>query len=212
MNKIQYNKGFTLVEMIVSLGIFTIVALVAVGALMKIMDANKKSIALKTAVNNMNFTLESISREMRVGSNYYCESVAFTQSTLNSDTSTYPTTCQPSASYSGNWVIAFNSSKTHTKSSGGTCHLIYEYKYIAKSGSTPASLQKAQQRDCETAISSGDFQDIISSEVNIDNSIITVNNSTQPYATFFFHGTSGAKLKDQAEFTVQTSVSQRLPK
>ena len=68
--------GFTLVEMIVSVAIFTIVAFVAVGALLKVIDANKKSQSLKTSINNLNFALESLSREMRVGSNYTCISVS----------------------------------------------------------------------------------------------------------------------------------------
>jgi prepilin-type N-terminal cleavage/methylation domain-containing protein len=34
-NNYKYNKGFTLLEMIVSLGIFAVVAVIAVGALLK---------------------------------------------------------------------------------------------------------------------------------------------------------------------------------
>lgn len=64
------QKGFTLVEMIVSLALFTVVAVVAIGALLKVLDANRKSINLKNATNNINFALESMSRELRVGSNY----------------------------------------------------------------------------------------------------------------------------------------------
>ncbi len=70
MNKSLFIKGFTLIEMVISLAIFTIVALIAVGALLKIMDLNKKSLTMKTSINNLNFVLESMSREMRVGKNY----------------------------------------------------------------------------------------------------------------------------------------------
>lgn len=196
--------------MIVSLGIFTIVALVAVGALMKIMDANKKSIALKTAINNMNFTLESISREMRVGKNYQCCSGVGSPDDNNNLT---PTLGTNTVGPSGGWTIAFNSSKTKPwLSSPGSCHLIYAYKFIPKDGTTNAKIQKAQQTICEFSIADDDFHDLISAEVNIDKSIVSVDNSNQPYATFFFHGMTGVKAKEQAEFTVQTSVSQRLPR
>jgi prepilin-type N-terminal cleavage/methylation domain-containing protein len=47
ISKKSLQKGFTLIEMIISLAIFTVVALVAVGALVKVMDANRKSINLK---------------------------------------------------------------------------------------------------------------------------------------------------------------------
>ena len=71
------NKGFTLIEMIVSIAIFMIVALVAVGAFLKIIDLNNKSHTLKDSINNINFALDLMSRELRVGSNYYCPTSPF---------------------------------------------------------------------------------------------------------------------------------------
>jgi prepilin-type N-terminal cleavage/methylation domain-containing protein len=189
MKKVQLQKGFTLVEMIVSLGIFTIVALVAVGALIKVMDANKKSIALKTAINNMNFTLESMSREMRVGSDYIEE--------YNDSTG---------------WLISFKSSKPYPPAPADReCNLRYAYKYTT--GSPGGSLQKSQQIDCDNSNDYlNDFYDLISPEVKITSSIVEVNNDYQPYVSFFFKGYSGARAREQAEFTVQTLISQRLPK
>src|SRR5258708_3814888 len=67
------RRRFSLIEMMVSLAIFSIVALVATGALLKIIDANKKAQALKSVMNNLNFAVESMSREMRVGSTYHCD-------------------------------------------------------------------------------------------------------------------------------------------
>ena len=62
------DSGFSLVEMMVAIAIFMVVAVVAVAALLKIVDADRKSQTLQDAVNNINFAMDSITREIRVGS------------------------------------------------------------------------------------------------------------------------------------------------
>lgn len=73
-NKTNKNKGFTLVELIVSIGLFTVVTLVAVGALLSIVGVNKKAQSFKSVMNNLNFAVESMSKSMRVGTDYHCGS------------------------------------------------------------------------------------------------------------------------------------------
>jgi prepilin-type N-terminal cleavage/methylation domain-containing protein len=72
----QKNKfrGFTLVEVLVSLSIFSLVMLIATGSIFTIVDANKKIHSLKSVMTNLNFALESISREIRVGNGFVCPS------------------------------------------------------------------------------------------------------------------------------------------
>jgi prepilin-type N-terminal cleavage/methylation domain-containing protein len=72
MNKKTIKKGFTLIEVLVSVSIFSIVMLVASGAVFSIVDANKKAHSLKSVMTNLNFALESIARDTRVGSKYSC--------------------------------------------------------------------------------------------------------------------------------------------
>ncbi len=66
------NKGFTLIEIIVSVGIFAIVMTVALGALLSINVANQRAQAVRIVIDNVNFALDSMAREMRLGSNYHC--------------------------------------------------------------------------------------------------------------------------------------------
>ena len=180
--------------MIVSLAIFTIVALVAIGALLKVVDANKKSQSLKVAINNLNFALESMSREMRVGSNYYCTSGSF--NLTNDHQLPSPLFCNPGAS---DWVIAFYSSQ-----SGGTCSLVHAYHF---SGGT---IEKAEQPSCDSDM--GLFTPIISSDLTFQTATVQVQtgSSIQPYARFHFKGYSGVKEKNRSYFDIQTSVSQRV--
>ena len=67
------QHGFTLIEVLVSVSIFAIVMLVATGAVFSIVEANKKTHSLKSVMTNLNFALESMARDMRVGTAYRCE-------------------------------------------------------------------------------------------------------------------------------------------
>lgn len=71
-NHKTYRNGFTLVEMIVALGLFAVVAVVAVGALTRIVGDNRRAQALQTASNNISFVMESMSRELRVAGAINC--------------------------------------------------------------------------------------------------------------------------------------------
>ncbi len=74
INKKVKNKksGFTLIEMLVSTAIFMSVMVVAIGALLSIINSNRKAQDIKTVVDNVNFAIESISRDVRVGVDYSC--------------------------------------------------------------------------------------------------------------------------------------------
>ena len=212
------QKGFTLVEMVVSLAIFTVVAVIAVGALMKITSANRKSITLKTTINNLNFTLESMSREMRVGKDYYCSTNDTNSVYPNYDSNSYdsnPQTCSLSISNTP-WLVAFRSSNTHLKASPSTetCNLIYAYRYIDTSISGAPSkftIQKAEQSSCENGIVDTDFKDLVSPEIVFENSEveIDVGSDIQSKAFFSFKGYSGIKEAERSYFSLQTTVSQR---
>jgi len=71
-SKIDLEEGFTLVEMITAVAIFSIVMIVAMGALLAVINANKQNQALQTAINNLNLAMEMMSREIRVGYTYHC--------------------------------------------------------------------------------------------------------------------------------------------
>lgn len=66
------QRGFTLIEMLISISLFTIVVTIAFGALMTIMSASNKAKTIKIVVNNLNLAIESMSREIRTGSYYNC--------------------------------------------------------------------------------------------------------------------------------------------
>jgi prepilin-type N-terminal cleavage/methylation domain-containing protein len=74
------NGAFTLIEVLVSVSIFALVMLVATGSVFSIVQANKKTHTLKSVMTNLNFALESVTRDLRVGTRYICDNVGDCQS------------------------------------------------------------------------------------------------------------------------------------
>lgn len=70
--KNKASSGFTLVEMIVAVGLFTVVAAISLGAVLTIFDSNNKSQSSKTVVDNLNLALENMTRTVRFGRSYHC--------------------------------------------------------------------------------------------------------------------------------------------
>lgn len=73
MIKKQFQQsGFTLIEMIVSVAIFSIVATITVGALLILISTNQQLQTEQNIMTNLSFALDSMTREIRTGTNYHC--------------------------------------------------------------------------------------------------------------------------------------------
>ncbi|MBI4692294.1 MAG: type II secretion system protein [Candidatus Terrybacteria bacterium] len=64
------NKGFTLIEMIVAVGVFTVAITLSLASFLNISAIQKKAEAFRLVNNNLNFALEAMVREIKTGSNY----------------------------------------------------------------------------------------------------------------------------------------------
>lgn len=68
-------RGFTLIEMMVSVALFSVVMLVGMSALFTLVAENRRAQALNSVITDLNFTLESIARTIRTGYSYGCNGV-----------------------------------------------------------------------------------------------------------------------------------------
>lgn len=65
-NKINYkNRGFTMIEMLVSVAIFAIVITMVMGTIVTIVDASRKARTMTEVMNNLNFSFESMTRTLK---------------------------------------------------------------------------------------------------------------------------------------------------
>ncbi len=200
------QRGFTLIEIVVSLALFSVVAVVAIGAFLKIIAANRRAQAIETAVNDASFALESLVRDLRVGTDYQC--IAAVGSMSSTIVSPSITTCGPALNP---YIVEFNSSQTAVKSGGGFCNLIHAYQL---SGNT---IQKAEQQTCAQAFGSGSYNFVpvtsTSSNLTIQNFLLRVDGilgSVQPKVFIVVSGSAGISEADKTVFTIQTTATQRV--
>jgi prepilin-type N-terminal cleavage/methylation domain-containing protein len=64
------KTGFTLIELMVSVTLFAVVMVISMGAILTIVDGNKKNQTMQVAINNLNFAVESMTRSIKTGYNY----------------------------------------------------------------------------------------------------------------------------------------------
>lgn len=189
------KNGFTLVEMMVAIAVFSLVMVVALSALINVIDANKKAQTVKTAINNISFALEGLSKDMRMGTEYGCS----TDGGL-----TFFGDC----SGAGGEDIRYRSPRGYLDSTTGLRGYAY-YKYEA--GRIWACLEKDVATICD---GSTGFQPITSEGVTIEKMkfyVLGVDEPTkQPRMIMTITGVAGIKEKTQTHFDLQTSVSQRV--
>lgn len=199
------KSGFTLVEMLVSIAVFMIVMTVAVGSLVSIIDANRKAQAIKNVVNNINFALESISKDMRVGTKYSCYN----------GSSWIVGNCMGD----GGMGVKYLSGKVD----GSNKNYTIRYKFV----SGPTSGEGNIQRCMNITYDDDDCTPWESLTAPVENVKITnmkfyvsgtgTNNSgtasidkRQPKVIITLEGIAGIKDSVKSTFNIQTTVSQRI--
>jgi prepilin-type N-terminal cleavage/methylation domain-containing protein len=65
-------RGFTLIELIMTIAIFTFVIVIATGALFSAQAVNARLEQTQTVLDGVNLSTEMIVRDIRYGSNFYC--------------------------------------------------------------------------------------------------------------------------------------------
>ncbi len=69
---LRKTKGFTLIEMMISVAIFTVVMIYGIGSLLSSNQSYRQTQNLRKAIDNLSFTIEDMARSMRVGTGYQC--------------------------------------------------------------------------------------------------------------------------------------------
>jgi len=174
-NLVKRQKGFTLIEMMVAVSIFVIVAFIVVSTLLTMSAAYKKAQRIKLLFDNLNFAVQSMAIGLREGKFYNCsrESCSFVPI--------------------DRWLL-----------NGEMGEKVCYAKTSRANGTFALSKFKG---DCNSVNS----QDMISPEINIVKlDFKTLGGSGQyKQVTIIIKGKAGTNIHDSADFTLQTTVSQR---
>jgi prepilin-type N-terminal cleavage/methylation domain-containing protein len=198
MQKLFMKKedGFTLIEIMVSISIFTILMVMGIAALLSANTAHRRAEGLRSAVDNLNFIMDDMTRTIRTGSAYHCQ--AFSGPSIAA-----PLDCPPSS-------VQFLSLAVEGQEGSSTDPLdqiVYRIVQI------PGSLTDAY---IDKSISSGTNPKILSTpEVVVDASksgFVVMHSGTstdRPYVVIHLVGSVQYKGTTMP-FAMQTTVSQRV--
>ena len=173
-----------MVEMIVAVGLFSVVMTVAVGSLLSIVDANRKAQAQEVVINNLNFALENMARNIRVGTAYHCGA---------SSPITTPIDCNGGSSY-----FAFEGRGGNGNSASDQIIYRLQTNQIEKSidgGATFIGITAP-----EITIEGLNFY--VEGALSGD--------GKQPKLLITLHGSSGVSSRAKVTFNLETLISQRV--
>lgn len=87
------SRGFTIVELLVSIGLFGVIVSIAMGGFVRALRTQRQIVALITANSNVSLVLEQIAREIRTGFNFCganpCSADSLTFTNAKGETVTY---------------------------------------------------------------------------------------------------------------------------
>ena len=72
--KIQKNRGYTIIEMMIAISVFLVIITVGMGSLLNTSLIHSRSQNTRSVVDNLSFMMEEMSRNLRTGYNYHCGS------------------------------------------------------------------------------------------------------------------------------------------
>ncbi len=189
------TRAFTLIELMVAVSIFSIVMLVGVGALLTMVEVNKRAQGINSVMNNLNAAMEQMSRSIRVGSTYYCGETSIAPSpSILAETNDCPLT--------GGLLLAF-------EPTGGDPDDIDDQTVYRLNG---AQLERSLESG-----TNGSWVSLTAPEVIISSfrfyvtgaETLSAGDTVQPRVLMIVKGTAQVQ-GGPTQFTVQSSVTQRL--
>lgn len=70
--KNKKEKGFTLIEIMISMTIFSVLVVYGLGAVMTALSQHERAQNMSNVMDNLNFILEDMSRNIRLGTDFHC--------------------------------------------------------------------------------------------------------------------------------------------
>lgn len=192
------SRGFSLVELMVAITLFAVVMLVAVGALLALVDANRKARSLESVMNNLNIAIDGMVRSMRMGNTFNCNNTVIPDPNFGGDCS------------NGDDLFSF----APFGSDPAVESERWVYSFVPGSGDTPGQIWRSRS-------GGSNAEPITAPEVNVEDLtfyvIGTVRANTpsldtsQPKVVIVIKGTAGSdNAKTETTFYIQATAVQRV--
>ena len=143
-----FSNGFTLVEVMIAMAIFTILVTVGIGSVLGSMSQHKLSQNTRSVMDSLNYVMEDMARNIRLGSNIHCYTSSETVPLVLTADPIDPNNCDPAEE---THTIIFNDLRGDQ----------LKYTITPGVGSMPNKILKQQVTDAEP-------QNITPPEVVID--------------------------------------------
>lgn len=199
------SRGFSLVELMVSMTLFAIVMLVAVGALLSLVDANRKARALENVMNNLNIAVDGMVRSIRMGNTFNCDSTSIPDGETGGDCNG-GTGGPPGAEESFSFApFGANPSVQGER---------WVYTFVPGDSDTNGQIWRSRDGGLtEVAITSPEV-DIDDVTFYVDGTVranTVAQDTTQPKVVVVIKGTAGAgNTKTETTFYIQATAVQRV--
>jgi len=180
------SRGYTLIEMMISIGIFLVVITYGTASILNAYAINKKTQGTRSVLDSLSFAMDDMSRNIRVGSNYRCIISSSDLSNLG--------TAQNCSSGSG---IAFEYSKGDIADNGDQWVYYISNNKLYKSTNGAASSVQMTPDDVSLDGNTSSF------------SVLGTSVGQQPFTQIKLIGTI-TNNNQVTPFSLQASVSQRL--
>ncbi|OGF67762.1 hypothetical protein A3I27_03175 [Candidatus Giovannonibacteria bacterium RIFCSPLOWO2_02_FULL_43_11b] len=195
----ENNKGFTLLEMLISMAIFTIAVFIVMTTLFSITNVQKKVIAKQSAEDNLRYAFESMTKEMRTGKKFHCGTSA-------SDVSLTPQNCTFSACQSSslNCGVSFTFQNSALQT---VTYQVVNNQLVKSSDGNPPDCVSGPYINCQKLTS---LDLVIVNKVNFYVSGSAAGDGLQSLATIVLEGqVLDPKNIGTAKLNLQTTISKR---
>lgn len=198
MKKHDTKKGgFSLIELLVSVSLFTVVLTVAIGSLLVLIGANNRAQSMQQIMSDLSFAIDSISREVRTGRGLYCNE-------------------------SGEGIPSPDMDQFSTKDCEEGVYLsIYEGGQSLTAGESSNRITfryNSSDERIERRLGDSAWYPITATDVHVTDMFFYVadsatgdsGNEVQANATVYIEGYVGDRETDESSFAIQTTISRRI--
>lgn len=194
MSTSSTQRGYSLLELIVSLGIFSMVMLVVMGAYVTLISLDRQARANNQLAASLSFAVESMARSMRTGSEYVCNG--------NVSSPNCPLGAQ---------VISFCLDGRTCRDGDSDQQYLVTYRIkvdgsIGQCTGTTGCLDNDAVSLTDRRIQIEDLKFYVRGVNDSD----LANRVVQPNVTFTINGTMRTDGDEEASFSIQTGATQRL--